>query len=310
MSIGGEKSNVSSPGGLRVGAVAGKALWFNPTSEEFKEKLGFNSTRVPEYKSIEDGVKHLKLDIWFQEPATGKKYRCGLRLADKEHVNENSKVRYVDHKGNSSIWVESESELPSFIRENDHWIARVGEVQFTRFLKAHTDPLRHNYANWERRVDWRKLINGDVSELNKTIGADFTTEVLYTLSVRMGKVGDVFKAFQSVYSLDFLPGDFIRYVDSTTAEPNKIFANYLKQLVDPKYGCREFFGEDRKLMPAHDYDPSKNPAESNAPMIIGGAPAAMMVQPDSTEVVAEESSLDEDILSILEGDDDENSTLY
>lgn len=310
MSIGGEKSNVSSPGGLRVGAVAGKVLWFNPTSEEFKEKLGFNTSRVPEYSSIEDNVKHLKLDIWFQEPATGKKYRCGLFLADKVHVKENSKVRYVDHKGNSSVWVENESELPKFIRENDHWVARVGEVQLTRFLKAYTDPLRKDYSNWERRVDWRKLMNGDVSELNKLVEQDFTTEVLFTLSVRMGKVGEAFKAFQSVYNLDFIAGDLIRFLDRTPGEPNKIYENYVKQLEHPQYGSREFFGKDRKFMLAHDYVPADNPAESNAPMIVSGAPATMSVQPESAEEVFEETTLDESILSFLAGDDDENSTLY
>ena len=303
MSIGGVKDNTAAVG-LRIGATTGQPLIVNPSVKEMKELLGFNNPKETEYTLKEEGIKQLRLVIWFKDVETGRKIPCNIRLQDKP-VESNGKVRYVDHKGNTTIWIANESELPSFMKENEYWVARSGEVELYKFIKAYTDPLK-KYADVTRKVDWKKLMKGDVSELNETIGKEFTNDVLLTLSVRMGKVDNGFKAFQSMYNRDFVPGDLIRFIDNP--EESSQLKYYISQLTHHKVGCKEFFGEGKVLRKAHEYDPAKHAVSTDDP-IITAEPSSEGIPSDATGNVSAHLDLDNDILDLLEGDDGEDTDL-
>lgn len=306
MSIGGENERIGF-GGLRVGATVGKPLIVNPTNSEMKNILGFTSTRENEYSSKENNVKQLRVDIWFSDNTTGRKNRCNFWLKDELlYSKENKLRRYINEKGRVSFWVSKKEELPGWFTQEPFWEARVGEPELYNFLRAYTDELPKKYENWKRCIDWNKLIKGDVSELNVLQSQGITNDVLFVYSVRTQRTQQGNKAIQTVYNQDFLPGDMIRFVENPPQEPGHVFNRFADQLTKPGHGCRDFFGENRVLKLAHDYDPALNAVSTDAPLIIS--------QDDSQSVgsVAAGSKLtaleDEDIMSILEEDDEDTET--
>lgn len=304
MSIGGEKGNGNSSvvvAGLKIGATTGTPLVVNPTPQQMKDILGFNSAREIEYTSKKDGVKQVRLDIWFKDSTSGRKYPLTIWLGDEVVKNKHGKIRYVNSQGSSHYWIEEGGELQSWFTKCEYWPARQGEVELYRFIKAYTDILK-TYETFTRTVDWSRLIKGDVSEINNIIGAEFTNSVLFTLTIRMRRVEGAFKPLQSVYNTDFLPGDFIRFVDGSTETESNQFRSYLSQLTHPEHGCKEFFGEGRVLRRLHDYDPSKHPVATDAP-IIAGAPGISGAQA-AVAASFPGDGLDDDIAAILDNDDD------
>lgn len=278
MSITGEAKDRNI--GLRVGLAVIEPLIINPTKKQFKEILGWDREKEPEYLTKIDNVKTLKLDIWAREVSTGAKVKIQQLLQDTQSELPDKKVRYIDKKGNTSFWVNDTSKFKDWYLANDPWIARRGEVELYRFLCAHTAKVDKEKP-FSRKIDWKNLMSGDVSELNEIKTMAIATNILATLTVRMGKVDGGFKEFQSVYHKDFLPATFIYFFNNVPTDPNHPYNTYVSQLLHPQHGCKEFFGKERILKLAHDYNPADNVIAGDSPIIkpvAQGTPAAMPAQ--------------------------------
>jgi len=294
--------------GFRVGLAVLEPLVINPTRNQFKDILGWEREKDPEYITRIENIKTLKLDIWAREVSTGARVRIQQLLQDVPSELTDKKVRYIDKKGNTSFWVSDTSKFKDWFLANEPWIARRGEVELYRFLCAHTAKLDKEKP-FSRKIDWNALMKGDVSELNEIKTMAIATNVLATLTVRMGKVDGGFKEFQSVYHKDFLPASFIYFFNNVPGDPNHPYNAYVNQLLHPQHGCKEFFGKDRILKLAHDYNPADNTIASDSPILKPAAqaqPAAMPAHAGNSQYSQPApADLDDDMdFSDLEGMDE------
>ncbi|SEW21844.1 hypothetical protein SAMN05428988_3256 [Chitinophaga sp. YR573] len=270
MSIVGPTREPRASSGFRVGLGVLEPLIVNPTKKEIKEILGWESEKDPEYVINDNGVKSLKLEIWVKDLSTGKKHKIQIRLKDQIATSEKGKKRYIDKKGTSTFWVENTDNFQSWFKENNPWVARSGEVELYKFLRAHTGELREKSPEVSRVLDWKKLMKGDVSEINEIRGQSFSTNIVGLYAVRLAKVGDEFKEFQTIYNREFLSVSNFGYYKSTipiTEIKDRKLAFFLSQILHPEHGCKDFFGANRVLELAHDYDPAQNKLLSDSPII-------------------------------------------
>lgn len=268
MSIGGnvKTKKAQGTGEMQVGLAVVKPLLFNPTKEELSEFLGRNVQKDIVYAASDNGVKRLQLDVWVEAVLTGFKYRIPIFLKNEQLINTNKQVRFVDKVGNTTYWISGKEKLPSFMVNNEAWQARKGEVELYKFLKAFTDEMERDDAE-DRKLDWDVLLSGDVSELKELVGGPYASDVLALLTIRWGKTADGFKPFQSVYNKEFIPGDFIKYIKNPSLNKPFKYTEFINQIVNPTHGCKEFFGDNRELQLAHNYDPSKLEMATDAPLI-------------------------------------------
>ncbi|NLR61101.1 hypothetical protein HGH93_23570 [Chitinophaga polysaccharea] len=288
----------------RVGLAPLKPLVANPTKKELSELLGKEISKEPEYKITLNNTPTLKLDLWVEEVSTGMKTKIQMLLQDQKAELASKKVQYIDKKGNTSFWVNDTSGFKDWFLQNDPWIARRGEAALYKFLRSHTGKLDKVSPNTVRKIDWKALLKGDVSEINEIQGQVFTTNILGVLTVRMGKVDGGFKEFQSVYNEEFLPEKYIYFYHKLPEDQWHQYNMFVRQVTDPKNGCKEFFGKDRILKLAYDYDPAENKLATDNPIIkpSAGAQSAPASYAVKSSPVQESGFEDAD----FNGEDDED----
>jgi hypothetical protein len=273
MAIGGNKREEgTSAGFLKVGLARCKVLAFNPTKEQLEKILNVELKQDPEYLD-EDVVtdeetgkttssKKLRLNVWLEELTSSMKICLRLTLIDKVQVSKTSKVRYVDTKGNTSYYIESEENLQDFMKENSPWKGRVGEYELFEFLKAWQNKIDRRTIS-DFTFNWGDLVSGKPKELNSWIGSEYEGDVLVLLCVKVNietneETGEkTIKEYQEVYNRNFLPGDAIRYFEQKGEIKSKYVNNFIKEVTNKEYGPKNFFGGTLGVM--RDYVRDENP---------------------------------------------------
>lgn len=267
MAIVGNKRETTDNSVRKVGLAVCEPLVINPSKKQLEELLGKDIENSPEYLSKDDdGNKQLNLDFWLKEIKTGKRFKMKIKLVDKTHYIPDNKIRFVDAKGNTSYFLDNKENLVDWMQKNNPRIAKVGEVEMYKFMRAHQGEIDF-MAIQDFSVDWDRLMKGDVSELNELKHSDFKTNVLVTLAVRLDKSSGELKHYQTVYNRAFLPGDFMRYFRNAGLKRGKQLEEFINDVTHVKHGCKDFFGKDRVLREMYDYDPSENPLVSDSPIL-------------------------------------------
>lgn len=280
MAIGGNKREDNNGGFLKVGLARCKVLAFNPTKEQLEKILNVELKVDPEYQDEdvqtdeETGKtttsKKLRLNVWLEELTTSMKICLRLTMIDKVQVSKTQKVRYVDTKGNTSYYIESEENLQDFMKENSPWKGRVGEYELFEFLKAWQNKIDRRTIS-DFTFNWNELVSGKPKELNSWIGSEYEGEVLVLLCVKVNvevneETGEkTIKEYQEVYNRNFLPGDSIRYFQQKGEIKSKYVKNFIKEITDKEYGPKNYFGGTLGVM--RDYVRDENPAATLDPFI-------------------------------------------
>lgn len=263
----------------KVGFAECDVVAFNPTAEELGKILGVEIEKEIEYESEDsEGNRKLRLDVWLREVFSKNHFKLRLQLTDKEGVSEKGKKRFIDKKGNLSYWIDDEANLQDFMKRNDPWVSRMGEYDLYNFLKAFQSDIQRDSKGVplidDFTIDWRRLIRGDVKELNSLVGNEFSTSVGVVLCVNLKKDGDEIKEYQDIYTRAFLPGGLVKFLRNPGGKSYKSVDRFISEVTDPEYGCKSFYGGtydiikegeiggeetekrvlvDRKLVEIHDY---------------------------------------------------------
>lgn len=280
MAIGGNKREDGSF--LKVGLARCRVLAFNPNAEQLGKILNTEITKEPEYEGevtedveIDGETKtstypSIRVSIWLEEVSTNLKICLRIRLIDKIQKTKTGKVRFVDKKGNTSYYLESEQNLQDFMKENEHWEARSGEYELMEFLKAWQNNIDRRTIN-DFSFNWADLMKNKTKELNSWIGSEYEGDVLVLLYVRVvieedEETGEKrLKEYQEVYNRNFLPGDAIRYFSQKGEIKSKYVKNFIAEITHEEYGLKHYFGGTLGLM--RDYVRDENPNATTEPFV-------------------------------------------
>jgi len=299
MSIGGVKrENVNFESEeLEVGLGEYKVILINPSIEEYKEVLGREGmkedSKVFEYLGeTKEGDTQLRIDVWGEHVKTKKKKKVVFFLVNKQRENtikegeESTKVKkyqFINVQGTTS-WATSHEALPAWFKKHEFRKAFVGEGEFYDFVKTWLGNLDFRNPESTILVEWKQLMKGNVKAFREQINGEWAVPFVWLNIVRaVDKDGEI-KHYPGVYSRDFLPAYTLKQfrlvnfadpailaqlqakADSEDPEVRKQLKNYQKfvlNVTNSEYGCKDFY----ILGDVKEYDPSKNPMSTGAPII-------------------------------------------
>ena len=268
MAIGGEKRKEFSK---RVGLFEARVVAINPTVEEFEEVLGIEikeESKAAEYSGeTRDGEIYSRVSVWLQDIKNETYFSVNYMLINRERENkEMTKKQYINSSG-TSTWADSPNNLPDWFTEGrEYRVAMIGEAELYILLQFWLNGLNYRSKETILEVNWKKLINGDVSELREQIDGEWagTFVALATVSIKEKDDGEIVE-YQSVYNKEFIPFYNLKYFRLNDYDDEKV--RKVIEAKDPKkrkgyekfvldiygdYGCKDFF----KLKDIKDYDPS------------------------------------------------------
>ena len=262
-----------------VGFYQAKVLKVNPNKDELNELLGTDKIEeeiVYTGEKEDDGntINTAKIDVWTEDVKTGKKFPLRFYIMDKEVSSERTgKVEWINSVG-ASTWAAEESDLPNYFtnftkKDSDESMgtksvrkALVGEDKLYKFLRSWIS-LDYFHPDTKLVISKDKLINGDMSDLNKLITTDIAGTVILEATVHTAEKDGEIKEYQNIYNNAFLPGTYLKWLRGTNLESAtkpKMVDNFIKDITDPEYGCKDFyFIGDLKV-----YDKTDNIAVGNS----------------------------------------------
>lgn len=270
-----------------IGLFEAKVVAINPDREELTKLLGTEPEKDPEYVSrkklknaegTETGeeVDAVRISVWTEDIKTKRLRNISFYIEDRPRTNkEGTKMQYVNCVGTTS-WALIEDGDASLANWFTHFLSKdktvigdkafrpalVGEEELMNFVKTWTMYDLFD-VNTSILLDTRKLLRGNVTELESEIGGDMVQTIVAMATVRIvEKVINEETAekektiYQSVYSKEFLPGYTMKYFRGVSFNNERIaqirakskLANYERFIVniaDPEYGCKTpiFLGE-------------------------------------------------------------------
>ena len=257
--IGGKKrEQLSSDFVKKVGLFEANVVAINPSIEEYKEVLGMElkeDSRATEYlgTSKEDNTT-LRVDVWLEDVKSKEKFKTTFFLEDKQKENKDAtKKQYINAVGSCS-WAIDPNDLPGWFTARDYRVANVGEEDLYNFLRTWMGNLDLRDAETTLSLDWKKLMKGNVKDLQNQVNGEWCTNVLALATIKaVEKDGDI-KEYQSVFNKAFLPAYAIknfRLVDYNNDEvldelrkkkqkDLKPFERFVMN-VTGEYGCKDFY---------------------------------------------------------------------
>lgn len=247
-----------------VGLFNANVVAVNPSKEELGKLLGTTVEKDLDYTSVNDqnGAKRLTLSFWLKEEATGNMFNVRFNLEDTVVESKTGKKQFINTIGTTS-YAEDESHIPEFLTNNGREIrlAKRGEELLYKFLRNWLSNLNYEDPSTELYVDWKKLINGKVSELRDAIDNFETQTICCLATVRTADDG---KEYQSVYSYEFLPNYALDCFTGKKTKNYKAVDKFIEKVNDKEYGCKDFY----ELKPMKEYDPTQNVVKNtDAPVI-------------------------------------------
>jgi hypothetical protein len=262
----------------QVGIFEAEVICINPTAEEYKEILGIElkeDSKSAEYlgESKENNT-YLRLNFWLKNMKTQEIFQSPISffLEDKQRKNkEDTKLQYINAVGGTT-WADDPNNLPEWFVGKDHdkeyRVAYVGEEELYDFLRTWLGKLDYRDKGAILRIEWKKLMKGNVKELQDQIGGEYACNVgvLATVVTRENKEGEI-KEYQGIYNKAFLPPyaiknfrlvdysdkDVIAKISAKKPKDQKPYEKFVLKVVG-EYGCKDFY----ILKDLQEYDPSMN----------------------------------------------------
>lgn len=270
----------------KTGFFQGEVVAINPNKEQLEKMLDVEIEGEVEYTGTEeiDGqpVKRAQIVFWVRnvEKEDDRHVYRPIRIFLKDLERENAikpeeegtklrKKQYINTVGVTS-WADKEQNLPDWFKERNYRVARVGEEELYRVISGWLNKLDLYDAETTLSFDWKKLINGDVRELQAQIKGEYDDTVMPLVVVRrVEKEGEDTKEYEQIYSRNLIPGEmfkqlklktiddeYITKAKSTDRKKRNRLQKFVLEVTDSQYGIRNDFYTLGKL---EDYDPTKNP---------------------------------------------------
>ena len=275
MAIGGSKREIPQGGDFvkKVGIFEAKVIAINPTVEEYKEILGIDLKEDSKATNYYDDVaKKLRVNVWLQDVNSDFKTNATFWLEPGEKVNKDeTKKQYINNIGVCS-WASSEETLPAWFVKRDKRVAHIGEEEFLSFVRIWLGGLDFSDPDTEIMLDWKKVMNNDLSDLKDQIDGEFTQTVGALATVKTSDKGEGPKSYQNIFVKSFFPGysirsmrmidynnpDVVRGLAFRKSSELKMHERFVVN-VTGEYGCKDFY----TFKELHDYDPEANLVESD-----------------------------------------------
>jgi len=276
----------------RVGLFEAKVICVNPDVEQYKDLLGIElkeDSKATEYLSTNsDGNAYLRVDVWVQEVKkddTGGKFTITFFLENKIRKNkEETKTQYINDVG-TCTWTADANDLPVWFKGGDgktppreYREAYTGEEELYGFLRTWLSELDYRQAATTLQIEWKKLMKGNVKDIEEQIGGEWCTNIVCLATVKIKEIEGEMKEIQRIWNKGFLPLYAMKNFRLIDYSDQKVLQNLkLKKMKDMKphekfvanligeYGCKDYY----ILKDLQDYDPEKNLVASDKPMSAG-----------------------------------------
>lgn len=220
---------VVSEGKLFTGLTNMKVIGINPNKAQL-EAYGFRPQSEPQYTSIDNGVKKVRLDFYLEGIGPdGYQIRTKVAffLEDQHRTNkEGTKAEWINDLGRTA-WG-TPTEPPKDFRWFDASTARlskVGENELHLFIINWLNVQPGDEAKLEK---FDALFDGNYAELLQLLAANPNNEVRVLLCIRDGK-------YQSVYG---------RYFDRATNNKTAYWNKHIEKQTKAGYPPKEDFQND------------------------------------------------------------------
>ena len=275
MAIGGSKREIPQGGDFpkKVGIFEAKVIAINPTVQEYKEILGIDLKEDSKATNYYDDVaKKLRVNVWLQDVNSDFKTNATFWLEHGEKVNKDgTKKQYINNIGVCS-WASSVENLPPWFAKRENRVAHIGEEEFLGFVRIWLGGLDFSDPDTEIFLNWKKVMNNDLSDLKEQIDGEFTQTVGALATIKTSDKGEGPKSYQNIFVKSFFPGysirsmrlidynnpDVVRGLAFRKSAELKMHERFVVN-VTGEYGCKDFY-TFREL---HDYDPEANLVESD-----------------------------------------------
>lgn len=276
----------------QVGLVECNVISINPTLAEWEDVLGLPLKEGQEefdYTGMsKDGNPYTRVDVWLKRNDSDQLFKAVFFLEDKVRQNKDeTKTQFINNIGNCS-WAESEEGLKPWFTKREYREAFNGEEDFYNFLRTWLGGLDYRDEDTELQLDWKDLMNGDLSDIREQIGGQYATTFVSLATVvtktKENEEGDEeIVEYQGIYNRQFLPQYCLKHFRARNYNDDMLVATIqAKEMKDLKlhekfvanvtgeYGCKDFY----KLSLAQDYVPEENLASTDEAMIEGAEDAS------------------------------------
>jgi len=288
MSVSGKKNTGNGEQTKSVGLFLGRVVAINPTTEQYKEKLGIDlkeDSKATEYLGERDGNTTLRVDFWIQLENTGEEVvfkKISYFLEDKVRVNKDgNKTQYINGVG-MCTWSATGDNFPDWFKHGDIREAKVGEEDFYAFIRTWLGGIDFRDKDSILELNWKQLMKGNVKELKDLIDTEHAVRfgamaIVISKEVTNSESGETeTKEFQGVYNKMVIPEYAFKAFKLVNYHDPKVQAVLLgkasKDLktqerfvlnVIGEYGCKDFYS----FKEIHEYDSTSNPVASSAPIV-------------------------------------------
>lgn len=269
-----------------VGLFEAKVIAVNPNAEQYKTLLGIelaDDSKATEYLGeSKDGNTTLRVDFWMEDNKFNNKFKVTFFLEDKVRKNKDeSKTQYINESGATS-WAENEDMLKPWFVKREFRECHSGEGDLYDFIRVWLGGIDYMDADNCVLIDWKKLMRGNVKDLQEQITGAFSNSFLALATIKsVIKTADngssETKQYQSVYKSilptyvlkqfrlnDYSKQSVIDALKAKTSKDLKIQERWVLGIFG-EFGLKDFF----ILKDMKEYDPSENVMTSDSPVLDG-----------------------------------------
>ena len=254
-----QSSENSSSFSLKIGLAEVEVVAINPSKAQLMKLLAIPEDKQDNFKekdyvgNTEEGDDKVSIDVYVKRVVDGQIFPVRFNIIDKVRVNKDgSKTQFINQIGATS-WADDKANLPTFFTKftegkKDN-LKVIGDKSF-REAKVGEEELYTFLTKWLANVDWKKqpdifldfkkLMRGNVTELNNLIGNELTGTFLAPFTIREVEKDGETKQYQSIYNKAFLPAYKMKFVRNGKPES---WTDYdLKKFKESmEYGCKDIF---------------------------------------------------------------------
>lgn len=256
-----------------------KVIAVNPNAEQYKTLLGIElaeDSKATEYLGeSKDGNTTLRIDFWMEDNKFNNKFKTTFFLEDKVRENKDgSKTQFINESGATS-WAENEDGLKPWFVKREFRECHSGEGDLYDFIRVWLGGIDYMDADNCVLIDWKKLMRGNVKDLNEQINGDFSNSFLALATIKSVIKEDGTKQYQSIYKSilptylmkQFRLNDYAKQsvIDGLKAKASKDLKLQERWVVNiyGEYGLKDYF----ILKDMKEYDASENVMSSDSPVL-------------------------------------------
>lgn len=257
----------------KTGFFEARVAAINPDREQLEKMLGVNLEKDPEYLGEDaDGNGKLTLCIWLKDVTDGTCRPVRFYLKDVERSTKTKDKKQFINSVGQTTWADKEDNLPEWFKARGCRVAKEGEEEMYNFAVNWLNKLDTRDAETVLSFDWKRLLKGNVKEIEDQIGGEYDGTITCLLTVKtVDKNGEPVD-YEQIYNKEFLPGyemkkikmkkideSFINAANAIEKKKQSKLQKFVLNVTKKPYGIKEYF----TLGELEAYDPSKNIASRN-----------------------------------------------